>query len=115
MNLQYYIRQTKTEIKKRNKTIRTTLALNLANYHLKFVTLITNLFPMLHFQLFWEHYKCNIGKRWARMIKFKNKTNIKCYNTKYKCCNTNAITTVFSILLIFNYIHVQPLLDQIVC
>ena len=110
INLKHYIRQTKTEIKK-NKTIRTTLALNLTNYHLKFVRLITHLFPMLHFhapqwyhenyKLFSEHYKCNIGKRWARMIKFKNITYIKCYNTKYKCYNTNAITIVFSILLTF--------------
>ena len=44
-----YIRQTKTEIKKRNRTIRTSLALSLTNYYLKFVRLITHLFPMLHF------------------------------------------------------------------
>ena len=39
INLQCYIRQ----------TIRTTLALNLTNYHLKFVRLINHLFLMLHF------------------------------------------------------------------
>ena len=49
INLQYYIRQTKTEIKKRNRTMRTSLALSLTNYYLKFVRLITHLFPMLHF------------------------------------------------------------------
>ena len=98
INLQYYIRQNKNwNNKKKNKTIRTTLALNLTNYHLKFARFITHLFPMLHFhapqyhenfKLFSEHYKCNIGKRWARMIKFKNITNIKCYIIQ----NTNAIT-----------------------
>ena len=34
INLQYYIRQTKTEIKKRNNTIGAILALNLTNCHL---------------------------------------------------------------------------------
>ena len=41
-----------------------------------------------------------LGRNGQEWIKFKNKTNLKCYD------NTNVITIAFSILVKFNIIHV---------
>lgn len=76
--------------------------MNLSNYHVKFVRVITHLFPILHSHTpqkyhennkdFWDYRNGTSGRNRLEWIKSKNKTNLKCHD------NTSDITRFSSIL-----------------